>query len=70
MTAVPSCYQCEPPVLSGSPNSCGLDDENRLSILNRQNLSKLGQCLQIIFNHFSNSIKSYILFLKRRVSKL
>ena len=51
-------------------NSCGLADENQLSILNRQNLSKLGQCPQIIFNHFSNSIKSGTLFLKRRVSKL
>lgn len=51
-------------------NPCGLVDENQLSMLNRQNLSKLRQCLQIIFNHISYCIKSYILFLKRRLSKL
>lgn len=43
-------------------NSCGLVDENQLSILNRQNLSKLRQYLQIIFNHFSNSMKSFGFF--------
>lgn len=51
-------------------NPCGLVDENQLSMLNRQNLFKLRQCLQIIFNHISYCIKSYILFLKRRLSKL
>ena len=51
-------------------NSCGLVDKNQFSMLNRQNLSKLRQCLQIIFNHISYCIKSYILFLKRRPSKL
>ena len=51
-------------------NPYGLVDENQLSMLNRQNLSKLRQCLQIIFNHISYCIKSYILFLKRRLSKL
>lgn len=33
-------------------NSYGLVDENQLSTLNRQNLYKLGQYLQIIFHHF------------------